>query len=205
MVAQIPDFLDNLVVSDEGNTSEKHGHPGNHYVEYQHGAQQIIVWVGLTRQGVVLGPHFVGGNLDTREYIRIIRYNVIQIGFRVQNIDRNSMWWQQDGAPCHTSNATMCYLQGQFPDRLMSKRGDWPWPPRSPDLTVCDIFLWGYLKHQIMNAPHHEQPSNLRELREAIVTACRNLDPQMIRNSFDCMLTRARNCILVGGHAFPNE
>ena len=46
----------------------------------------------------------------------------------------------------HTSNAT---IRGQFPDRLMSKRSDWPWPPRPSDLTVCDFFLWGYLKHQI--------------------------------------------------------
>ena len=38
----------------------------------------------------------------------------------------------------HTSNATMygaLYLRGKFPDRL-GKCGDWPWPPRLPDLTV---------------------------------------------------------------------
>ena len=219
-VARIPDFLDKLLVSDEAVFSlnseinsrnvrkyaaRGDGPPQDHYVEFMQGAQQIMVWVGLTRQGVVLGPHFAERNLDTREYIRIIRYNVIQRDFHTHNIDRDSMWWQQDGASCHTSNATMRYLRGQFPGRLMSKRGDWPWPPRSPDLTVCDFFLWGYLKHQIWNVPHDEQPHNLRELREAIVAACRNLDAQMIRNSFDCMLTRARKCILAAGHAFPNE
>ena len=82
-----------------------------------------MVWVGLTRLGVVLGPHFVEGNIDTREYIPIIHYNVIQRNFRVHTIDRNSMRWQQDGAPCHTTNATMRYLRGQFPGRLMSKQG----------------------------------------------------------------------------------
>ena len=87
----------------------------------------------------------------------------------------------------------------------MRKRGDQSWPPRSPDQTVCDFLLWAYLKHQIWNAPHYQQPSNLRELRETIVTSCRNLDPQMIQSSFDCMLSRARNCILVRGNAFPNE
>ena len=29
------------------------------------------------------------------------------------------------------------------------KNGDWPWPPRSPDLTVCDFFLWGHVKQNI--------------------------------------------------------
>ena len=53
------------------------------------------------------------------------------------------MWWQQDGASAHTSNVALQYLRGQFPGRVMSKRGDWPWPPRSPDLAVCDFFSVG--------------------------------------------------------------
>jgi 2C-methyl-D-erythritol 2,4-cyclodiphosphate synthase len=36
---------------------------------------------------VVLGPHFVERNLDTREYLQIIRHNVVQRDFRVHNID----------------------------------------------------------------------------------------------------------------------
>ena len=63
------------------------------------------------------------------------------------------MWWQQDGAPPHTSNATMQYLRGQFPVRLMSNH----WPPLSPDLAICKFFLWGYLKMKIWNVPHDEQ------------------------------------------------
>jgi hypothetical protein len=43
------------------------------------------------------------------------------------------------------------------------------------------------------------------ELREAIVTACPNLKQQMIQNSFDCMISRARHCIRAGGHAFTDE
>ena len=46
---------------------------------------------------------------------------------------------------------------------------------------------------------------NLRELREAIVTACRNLKQQMIQNSFDCMISRAIRCIRAGGHAFTDK
>jgi hypothetical protein len=169
-VEQNPQFLDQLIVSDEAvfslnsevNTRNVikyapygNGDPADHYVEFAQGADQVMVWVGLTRAGVVLGPHFAERNLDTREYLRIIRYHVIQRDFHVHNIDRNNMWWQQDGAPAHTSNATMQYLRGQFPLRLMSKRGDWPWPPRSPDLVICDFFLWGYLKQQIWNVAYH--------------------------------------------------
>ena len=115
------------------------------------------------------------------------------------------MWWQQDGAPCHTSNATMHYLRGQFPGKLMSKHGDWPWPPRSPDLAICDFFLWGYLKQQIWNVPHEQQPTNMRQLRDAIVLACESLNQQMIQRSFDAMVSRARRCIRARGHTFSDE
>ena len=131
-----------------------------------------MVWVSLTRTGTFLGPHFVQENLDTREYLQIIRYNVVQSDFPINDIDRNVMFWQQDGAPSHTSNATMQYLRGQFPGRVISKRGDWPWPPRSPDLTVSDFFLWWYLKQKIWNVPHDEQPNNLRQFFHYHILAC---------------------------------
>jgi hypothetical protein len=47
----------------------------------------------------------------------------------------------------------------------------------------------------------------LRELREAIAIqhdATWN-SMQMIQNSFDCMISRARRCIRAGGHAFTDE
>ena len=49
-----------------------------------------MVWVGLTGQGVVLGPHFIQGRMDTREYVRIIRYNVVQRELR--NFNLQEMW-----------------------------------------------------------------------------------------------------------------
>ncbi len=97
------------------------------------------------------------------------------------------MWWQQDGAPSHTSNAIMQYLRAQFSLRLMSKCGDSPWTPRSPDLAMCDFFLWGYLKQHIWNVPQ-----NFKELQNSIITACRNLEQQMIQAAFNAMVSRAR-------------
>ena len=38
-----------------------------------------------------------------------------------------------------------------FPGRLISLRGDVEWPARSPDLSPCDVFLWGYLKERFSN------------------------------------------------------
>ena len=64
------------------------GHPHDHYAGDIQGAQQIMVWAGLTRQGVVLGPHFTRANLDLGEYMRIIRYNVSQREFPMSKFNR---------------------------------------------------------------------------------------------------------------------
>ena len=118
------------------------GHLANHFVEFEQGADIVMAWAGLTRAGIVLGPHFIQGNLNTREYLRIIRHHVIQRDFPNININRQVMCWQQNGAPAYTSNITLQYLRGQFPGRIIFKCEDWPWPPRSPNPAVCD-FLRG--------------------------------------------------------------
>eukprot|EP00111_Clytia_hemisphaerica_P017991 TCONS_00053258-protein len=211
-----PGFLNKLIVSDEAifslnsevNTRNVvkysafgNGHPDDHYVEFEQGPGKIMVWMGLTREGKIFGPHVVRNRLDTREYLRIVRYNVVQREFARNNINQNIMWWQQDGAPSHTSNATLQYLRG----RVLSKGGDWHWPARSPDLAVCDFFLWGHLKQKIWEVPVNQQPQNLDELEDKLREACDNLNLQFIRNAFDAMVTRARKCIAVGGGLFPNE
>jgi hypothetical protein len=50
--------------------------------------------------------------------------------------------FQQDGATCHTSNASMREIESYFSDPFISKN---LLPPRSSDLTPRDFFLWGLL------------------------------------------------------------
>ncbi|GFV18537.1 uncharacterized protein TNCV_2871701 [Trichonephila clavipes] len=56
------------------------------------------------------------------------------------------LWFQQDGATCHTARATIDLLKDTFGDRLISRFGPMNWPPRSCDLTPLDYFLWGYVQ-----------------------------------------------------------
>ncbi|GFW08612.1 uncharacterized protein TNCV_2776331 [Trichonephila clavipes] len=62
------------------------------------------------------------------------------------NHDVQELWFQQDGATCHTARATIDLLKDTFGDRLISRFGPVNWPPRSCDLTPLDYFLWGYVK-----------------------------------------------------------
>ncbi|GFS90500.1 uncharacterized protein TNCV_4097041 [Trichonephila clavipes] len=51
----------------------------------------------------------------------------------LNNHDVQELWFQQDGATCHTAHATIDLLKDTFGDRLISRFGPVNWPPRSCD------------------------------------------------------------------------
>lgn len=54
--------------------------------------------------------------------------------------DMNSMWFQEYGATAHTARISLqavCMFLGH----VISLDGDVSWHTRSPDLTVCELFL----------------------------------------------------------------
>ncbi|GFT10696.1 uncharacterized protein TNCV_1943941 [Trichonephila clavipes] len=61
----------------------------------------------------------------------------------LNNHDVQELWFQQDGATCHTARATIDLLKDTFGDHPISRFGPVNWPPRSCDLTPLDYFLWG--------------------------------------------------------------
>jgi len=62
----------------------------------------------------------------------------------------------------HTAKIAMNILRPIFPGHLISRYGDIEWPPRSPDLSVCDFYLWGHLKSVVYSAP---SPRTTQELK----------------------------------------
>ena len=73
------------------------------------------------------------------------------------------MWFQQDGATAHTARASLTSVRAAFPNHVISPFGDLPWPPRSPDLSMCDFYLWGFLKSRV----YAGKPRTLGELKTA--------------------------------------
>ena len=47
------------------------------------------------------------------------------------------------------------------------------WPPRSPDLTPYDFFLWGFVKDTVFVPP---LAANLQDLRNRITAAGNKMD-----------------------------
>ena len=60
--------------------------------------------------------------------------------------DIGNIWFQQNGAMCHTAEATFDVLRPVFEDRIISHRADVVWPLRSCDFTPLDYYLWGAVK-----------------------------------------------------------
>ena len=59
------------------------------------------------------------------------------------------LWWMEDGATAHYSLIVRQRLHQLFHNRVVGRGHAVPWPPRSPDLTPLNVFLWGYLKDKV--------------------------------------------------------
>ncbi|PNF30260.1 hypothetical protein B7P43_G01232 [Cryptotermes secundus] len=60
-------------------------------------------------------------------------------------IVRRQMWIQHAGAPAHFSIVSRDYLDAAFHGCWIGRGGPEPWPPRTPDLTPLDYFVWGHV------------------------------------------------------------
>ncbi|GFU20104.1 uncharacterized protein TNCV_1192381 [Trichonephila clavipes] len=110
------------------------------YVETPLHPEKLTVWCALWASGII-GPYFFKNNEG-----------------------HNELWFQQDGATCHTARATIDLLKDTFGDRLISRFGPVNWPPRSCDLTPLDYFLWGYVKLLV----YADKPQTLDHLEDNI-------------------------------------
>jgi hypothetical protein len=76
---------------------------------------------------------------------------------------------QQDKAPPHYANPVKAFLDQQFPSKWMGKGGPITWPPRSPDLTPSDFFLWEYKTDLV----YHMDVQDMHNLLCQITATCK--------------------------------
>lgn len=160
---------------------------------------KVTVWCGVTKS-CVIGPYFFeeGGRTVT---VNSQRYLLMLENFLIPELQRNRLvrrrlWFQQDGATAHTANGVMDFLRRKFRGRVISHFGDIAWPARSPDLSICDFFLWGFLKARV----YTNKPRTLDLLKEAIRQEIANLSPAMLEKVFDSFSARLEECLAKEGH-----
>jgi hypothetical protein len=163
-------------------------------------SERVTVWCAISSQHII-GPYFFqneqGDSLTvTGDRYRQMLQNFFIPQLQLRRIRLHRTWFQQDGATCHTANETLSFLREKFPGRLISKKGDINWPPRSPDLSVPDFFLWGFLKSHV----YRNSPVTLDDLRNNIVAAVAAISPCLLKKAMENSLVRARECVLREGH-----
>ncbi|GFV26008.1 DUF4817 domain-containing protein [Trichonephila clavipes] len=104
----------------------------------------------------------------------------------LNNHDVQELWFQQDGATCHTARATIDLLKDTFGDRLISRFGPVNWPPRSCDLTPLDYFLWSYVKSLV----YADMPQTLDHLKDNIRRVIADIRPQMLEKVIENWTSR---------------
>jgi len=74
-------------------------------------------------------------------------------------------------------------------------RGDIGWPARSPDLSLCYFFLWGYLKAKV----YARRPGTIEQLKEAIRQEVAAIPSAMTRKAMDNFRERLQQCFINNG------
>jgi len=105
----------------------------------------VNVWCG------VLGNKFIrrfvfDKNLTGNRYETFLRNQLPGLLEDILLMIRSQMYFQHDGAPPHYTRHVREYLNESFPNRRLGHGGPVAWPPRSPDLTPLDYYLWGHMK-----------------------------------------------------------
>ncbi|GFW56263.1 uncharacterized protein TNCV_1877831 [Trichonephila clavipes] len=149
--------------------------------------EKLTVWCALWAGGII-GPYFKndeGHNVT----VNGDRYRAMITNFfipELNNHDVQELWFQQDGATCHTARATIDLLKDTFGDRLISRFGPVNWPPRSCDLTPLDYFLWGYVKSLV----YADKPQTLDHLEDNICRVIADIRPQMLEKVIENWTSR---------------
>ncbi|GFW96098.1 putative transposable element [Trichonephila clavipes] len=148
------------------------------YVETPLHPEKLTVWCALWAGGII-GPYFFKNDEGHNVTVNGDRYRAMIPNFFIPELNNHGvqeLWFQQDGATCHTARATIDLLKDTFGDRLISRFGPVNWPPRSCDLTPLDYYLWGYVKSLV----YADKPQTLDQLEDNIHRVIADIRPQML-------------------------
>ncbi|GFW30637.1 uncharacterized protein TNCV_455751 [Trichonephila clavipes] len=131
-IAVVPDFHKRILFSDEAHF-RLNGYVNKQkcriwseanpqvYVETPLHPEKLTVWCALWAGGII-GPYFFNNDEGHNVTVNGDRYRVMITNFFIpewNNHDVQKLWFQQDGATCHTARATIDLLKDTFGDRLI--------------------------------------------------------------------------------------
>jgi len=79
----------------------------------------------------------------------------------------------------------------QFLQHVIARFGDVYWPPGSPDLSICDFFLWGYLKCRV----YSNRPLTIEGLKLSIRQEIAAVLQKMLERAMQDFEERLQMCV----------
>ncbi|PNF20647.1 hypothetical protein B7P43_G03034 [Cryptotermes secundus] len=181
-------FLDSVIFSDE-STFHVSGKVSTHNctiwgsenprvsLEHVHDSPKMHVFCTLSKERVYGPFSFMETTITGSVFLDVLQE------FLIPQLDEDDqegrIHFQQDGAPPHYLGEAREYLNTRFPGRWIGRAAPIAWPPRSPDLTPLDFFLWGFVKDRVFVPP---LPANVVELRTRITASVEEVTPEMLRS-----------------------
>ncbi|KAK9886045.1 hypothetical protein WA026_014830 [Henosepilachna vigintioctopunctata] len=129
--------------------------------------EKTTVWCGLWA-GRIMDPYFFKTEAGRNITVNGDRYRAMITDYLIPEIEARGLdeiWFQQDGATCHTLRETVALLLEPFGEHLISRFGTVNWQAGSCDITPLDFFLWGYVKSKV----YIDKPATIKAL-EANIT-----------------------------------
>ena len=123
------------------------------------------------------------GTVNGKRYRHTLNAFLRPVAIHLRN--HHELWFQQDGATCHTANETIDVLQGMFGNTIISRWAALTCLSRSPDLK----------ERVYMNRAANLEDWRSTNLRHEI----RAISPATLHSVMNNALIRARSCIAVEG------
>ena len=161
--------------------------------------EKVTVWAGIWSGGFI-GPFFFSETVNGERYLQMLEEKVLPELKKIEAFDEGALFWQQDGAPPHWFRRARDFLDLHFGSRWIGRGGPVAWPPRSPDLTPCDYYLWGHIRHLVFR----EKARNIDHLKERIQAAFGEIDDDCRKRAIAHFSLRMRLCAERGGDHIEN-
>ena len=131
--------------------------------ELERDSPKLNLWCGVMHEKTIDPCFFAKKSITARIYLDILT------GYVSPQLEQYKLQviFQQDGAPPHWGFEICQFLNETFPDRWIGRDDPIPWPPRSPDITPLNFFLWSYVKDIV----YRTKVRDINDLQNRIIEA----------------------------------
>ena len=155
------------------------------YIEKPTHPKRDTVWCGG-----IIGPFFLESKQGEAVTVNGDGYRAILNEFlftKIEEEDIGNIWFQHDSATCRTAEATLDVLRPVFEDRIISRRADVVWSPRSYDLTPLHYYSWVAVKDKCYADKLETIDALQKNNREGIGEIQLHTIDNVLKNCTDCL------------------